>query len=156
MRREEIYSELSERAFEFFYWFSRFEAALKENKMLRSARPGDAAQADWSQFVGHHHARYVASAEAAHLIRLQPERQVVGPNGNLSWSPVSTEDCKSELEKVVRLLKVVRNNLFHGGKSGAAGWSQAERTSDILAAATCVLHELAALGSIEADFWQRY
>jgi hypothetical protein len=156
MRREEIYSALSERAFDFFYWFSRFEAALKENKMLRSTRPGHAAEADWLQFISQHSAQYVLSDKAAALLQLQPERQVVGLNGDLSWSPVSVDDCQSDLEKVVKLVKVVRNNLFHGGKSGAAGWSHAERTEQILSAATCVLHELAALGGIEADFWQRY
>ena len=35
MRKEDIEDNLKELAFDFFYWFSRFEFALKENKFLR-------------------------------------------------------------------------------------------------------------------------
>jgi len=36
MRREDVSDQLSNLAFEFFFWFSRFEFALKENRYLSS------------------------------------------------------------------------------------------------------------------------
>src|SRR5688500_13652990 len=116
MRKDELAAELTQTAFDFFYWFSRFEFCLKENRYLKDAQPKAIAEPGWDQFVAEVEDRYQISAEAKALLQQPPERQIVGANGDLTWKPVGLKDCKSDLAATVRLLKTVRNNLFHGGK----------------------------------------
>ena len=49
---------------------------------------------------------------------------VIEGTNDMAWKPVDLSKCRSELAMVVRLLKTMRNNLFHGGKKGPEGWSQ--------------------------------
>lgn len=156
MERRSIPSSLSEKAFEFFFWFSRFEAALKESGYLTTDKEGEAAHPDWQCFVKKFETVYAPSRHGKNLVALAPERQIVGAGRKLVWKPVETIDCRSDLGKTVRLLKTLRNNVFHGGKSGGAGWDEPERTAKLLDAGTGTLHELASLACIDADLWQRY
>jgi hypothetical protein len=155
MRKEEIDTELSKLAFEFFYWFSRFEFALKESGYLESHDLGHKAEPGWRDFTQQWSESYVVSAQAASLLASPPDRQIVAANSSLDWKPVGLEDCKSDLERTVRLLKTVRNNLFHGGKHGAAGWDHPDRTRELLAQSKLVLDQLAQLSSME-DHYTRY
>ncbi|WP_289537878.1 hypothetical protein [Pseudomonas sp. SO81] len=54
------------------------------------------------------------------------------------------------------MLKTLRNNVFHGGKSGGSGWDQPARTADLLDNGISELHALAVLAGLEADLWQKY
>jgi hypothetical protein len=156
MRRDEVASSLSNSAFEFFFWFSRFEFALKVNRYLKSNTVGAIAEPGWEEFVRRWNAEYVLSLEASHILNIPPNRQIVGHGGDLDWKPMGLEDCKSELEKVVRLLKTIRNNLFHGGKHGAAEWDDADRTQVLLTDGKSILDQLAILGGLEADYARYY
>lgn len=40
LRKDDIAGELTQLAFDYFYWFSRFEFCLKENGFLRNKEPG--------------------------------------------------------------------------------------------------------------------
>lgn len=66
------------------------------------------------------------------------------------------DDCGSDLCIVVRLLKTIRNNLFHGGKHGAEGWDDPERTKELLEVGKTILDQLAELATFEADYTQYY
>jgi hypothetical protein len=156
MRKEDVAPSVSLLAFDFFYWFSRFEFALKENRYLKCCDAGARAEPGWGAFIKQWHAQYVASTEAAALQSAKPEIQIVAPNGDLAWKAVGLNDCKSELAKVVRLLKTVRNNLFHGGKHDAEGWDDPERTELLLSSGKAVLDQLAQLASLEADYTRHY
>jgi hypothetical protein len=57
---------------------------------------------------------------------------------------------------VAILLKTVRNNLFHGGKQGAAYWDDPERMRLLLPLSVTILAELAGLGGFEADYTGYY
>lgn len=142
--------DLRELIFQFFYSFSRFEYALKENSYLKSSAQGSAAMPGWGQFEREWFAKYVISASAAKLIQLNPQRQTVGINGHLDWSDVG--GYSSQLGHVIALLKVVRNNLFHGGKHGAKGWDDPVRIRALLTVGLSILNELAFLGKLEMDF----
>lgn len=74
----------------------------------------------------------------------------------VAWRPVGLDDCGSDLERVVRLLKTVRNNLFHGGKHGSADWDDPGRTALLLTLGTTVLDELAAMSGLQADYTEHY
>jgi hypothetical protein len=56
----------------------------------------------------------------------------------------------------VTLLRVVRNNRFHGGKKGRRDYDDNVRTTELLEAALPILRELAQSGGIEADREQKY
>jgi len=61
----------------------------------------------------------------------------------LEWRPLSFSENVSDLEKIVKTLKTVRNNLFHGGKQDLAGWEDDHRTAELVTLGRQVLDELA-------------
>ncbi|HBO4889760.1 hypothetical protein ACIUZJ_27080 [Pseudomonas aeruginosa] len=156
MQKENISAEITERAFDFFYWFSRFEFSLKENGYLKHIRPGDRAEPGWDNFVQKHSDKYSISQSATALIEQRPEQQIVLPGRELGWRPVKLDDHNSDLARVAHLLKTVRNNLFHGGKHGGANWDNPERTIHLILLSKAILDEFAALGDFEADYKRIY
>lgn len=156
MRRNEIEDDLSKIAFEFFYRFSRFEFCLKENSYLKNKQPGFSAEPGWKCFVVKHAEAYALSAEAEALLASPPEQQIVADNLELAWQPISFEKCTSDLDKVVKSVKTVRNNLFHGGKHGAAGWDDPVRARLLIEMSTAVLAVLAVLGDFTDDYERFY
>lgn len=156
MRKEDINAHLKDYAFDFFYWFSRFEFALKENRFLNRHGAGDNAEPGWNAFVEKYAHTFEHTNETKKLFELNPKKQKIGENSGLQWHHVGLADCKSDLCKVVRLLKTIRNNLFHGGKHGADGWDNPERTQDLLTTGKLILDQLARLADIEADYTQYY
>lgn len=155
MRLEDISSELRERAFEFFYCFSRFEFALKENRFLKDEAPGARAEPGWENFITAFEDRYHLTEAGRQIIAENPQRQIVG-YGDLVFRDVGFDDKPSDLGKVVRLLKTVRNNLFHGGKHGAEDWDKPKRNLLLLSVSICILNEFAELAGIEADYNRYY
>jgi hypothetical protein len=155
MHQTQITNDLKNVSFEFFYWFSRFEFALKENGYLKDTSVGAKAEPSWKAFVDKWSATYVPTAAALKLMAESPKRQVVGLTG-LEFRPVGFDDNPSELGKVVRLASTVRNNLFHGGKHGYDNWDDPARTEMLLNLVITLLHELAAHASIENDYRREY
>lgn len=156
MRKEVLDKELKELTFEFFYWFSRFEFSLKENGILKTSKEGANAEPGWEKFVSEFSAKFSHSEETKRLLHLNPKRQKVTKYSTLKWEYVGMNDHPSELGKVVLLVKTVRNNLFHGGKHGADGWTDPDRTKDLLITGKIILDQLAILGGIEGDYAQYY
>jgi hypothetical protein len=149
-------STLGDLPYNFFYSFSRFEFALKECGYLKSRRIGVSAEPGWEEFTKRWSNTYRLSHAAGTLIHLGPEQQVVGKGDVLKWVSVRIDGCASDLERVVRLLKTVRNNLFHGGKHGGAGWDDPERTGSLLQCGMTVLDEMADLAGLAADYRREY
>jgi len=143
-------------AFEFFYFFSRFEFCLKENGYLKSCKVGAIAEPGWDDFVKKYSQTYDPSGEARWLLASPPEKQIVVAKGELRWRPVGVENCSSELDKVALMVKTVRNNLFHGGKHGAAGWDDPARMKDLLLNCRAILEQLVALAGFEGDYQRLY
>ncbi|MFG0547059.1 hypothetical protein ACF8FG_17845 [Pseudomonas sp. YQ_6] len=156
MSKHQVPNKLSQLAFEFFYWFSRFEFCLKENGYLKSEKAGDRAEPGWGAFVGAFAQKYELCAIACELLAAPPDRQVVGANKSLDWRPLRFDSCGSDLEKVVLSVKTVRNNLFHGGKHGAAGWDDPQRTHSLITLSYKVLENLVELADFRADYERRY
>lgn len=156
MQFEKIDEPLRNIAFKFFYWFSRFEFALKQNDYLKDKKAGQNAEPGWGKFIERWHEEYSASDEAKRLIDASPKRQVVTADGSLGWKCVEIQVRDNDLLKVIRVLKIVRNNLFHGGKHGVDGWDNVKRTEELLNLGNMVLNELAELAGIEVDFKRYY
>jgi hypothetical protein len=155
MRQSEVDQDMRDLAFQFFYWFSRFEFALKERRYLKSKRIGTAAEPSWNEFVEAHYAAYIASPSALALLAENPKRQVVG-NPEHYFQNLTFADDDSDLFKVVICAKTVRNNLFHGGKHDYDHWDEPERMRRLLKLTIVVLAELAELGDFGGDYNRIY
>ena len=155
MQLDRIPDDVRSLAFDFFYWFSRFEFALKECGYLKSHEFGAPAEPDWREFAKKHQHDYRLTAAANELIAANPLRQVVDSAG-LGFAPVGLDDRPSDLERVTRLARTVRNNLFHGGKHGEKTWDDPDRMRTLLPLVIRVLHELAEYAGIESDYRRCY
>jgi hypothetical protein len=81
---------------------------------------------------------------------------VVAANAGLAWKELQFEANEFELQKVTLLLRLVRNNLFHGGRHGDAHWDIPERTVQLLQQGQIVLDELVELGGFGNDYRRSY
>ncbi len=156
MHLEEIDDDLKEISFEFFYWFSRFEFALKENNYLKDKTVGAKAEPNWEEFREKYKNEYVASEEAKRLIHLHPKRQFVAQAREPEWKPVGVAHCNNDFCKVITMLTTLRNNLFHGGKHGDVDVDKKERNIELLTVGNKVLKQLAQLSGIEHDYLRLY
>jgi hypothetical protein len=156
MQHDTLNDSLTRIAFEFFFWYSRFEAALKENGYLKSKKPGVRADPDWDAFIKEWHGKYSPSDDALRLVKLAPKTQVVDQHGGLVWLDTPITRAAPPLKVVITMLKAVRNNLFHGGKKGGDTWDDPRRTRELLEVARPILDELAELGGFKTDFHQTY
>lgn len=105
--------------FGFFVAFSRFEYALKRRGFVG----GDEKRvdADWDQFANSirdkfptlHGEGFVAAC--GYLKKHPPKKQVLH-KGSLSWKETFPGAGESDEAFITRCVRVVRNNLFHGGK----------------------------------------
>ena len=155
MRKEEICDHLMRLAFCFFYKYSRFEFALKENDYVKAGH-NRLAKPDWCKFVDTHCEHIPTSDEAKELMEASPKCQVVAANNSLEWKVVELHRYTSDLGKVVRVVQTVRNNLFHGGKHGVEDWDNPKRTEKLLKLGIAVLDQIAKRTDFHADYTRYY
>lgn len=155
MRHDDIPDDLKRLAFDFFYWFSRFEFALKEACCLKSADEGAKAEVGWDLFIEKHWNAYQLNAAGHALIDAKPQRQIVSAGG-LDFRDVGFNAGVSDLERVVRLANTVRNNLFHGGKHGSDYWDEPDRMRDLLTVTIKALDDLAAQAGLQGNYERYY
>ena len=103
----------------FVCFFSRFEFALKASGFLKGDERG--AEADWDMLSNSLTGTLISadgqSLQAAvnALLAKPPKKQVVR-EGRLAWTEPALGSGESNEAYVLRLVRQVRNNLFHGGK----------------------------------------
>ena len=137
--------------FDFFWKFSVFECALKREGFLREGFNG-AAEADWNEFSREVKDQFAQISNAAfkaaveELAKLSPQRQVVR-GGKLAWESAKRGADESDGAHTLRLLKISRNNLFHGGKYPDGDIEELARNKKILGAALTILTGCYALHS---------
>ena len=104
--------------FKFFAVFSRFEYSLKRTSFLKKSTR---AEPDWDAYANTLCGQFVAVTDAqfrvscAYLKDEPPKQQVVAEN-QLLWRETAQGSRESEEQYILRLVRTVRNNLFHGGK----------------------------------------
>ena len=104
----------------FFSTFARLEYALKRSGFAREARHGGAEPA-WDDFVDSIESRWTDCKDPAFpiacefLLRSPPGQQVLRDNV-LDWKDTVRKADETEASFVIRCVKRIRNNLFHGGK----------------------------------------
>ena len=155
MRHGQIPEDLRPLAFDFFFWFSRFEFALKANRILRNEQIGVRAEPGWTRFIRTFEHDYKVSDLGKKLVEANPRRQMVGDQ-ELVFDDVPFDADTTDLERVVKLAQTVRNNLFHGGKSGFDGWDDPKRMRLLLELTLPIMDELADLGGFTSDYRGEY
>jgi hypothetical protein len=143
MIKTDITPTLEHTAFDFFYAFARFEFCMKEAGYLKSDKPGKKAEPNWDKFVRSNRTRYTLTPDALALLEASPQQQISTSHGKLAWREIEFDENEYELQAVAILLRVARNNVFHGGKRGNSGWDDVNRTMQILTHGKVVLDELA-------------
>ena len=149
MHPSDLTPELERAAFDFLYWFARFEFCLKEAGYLKSDKSGKKAEPNWDKFVRTNRARYTFSEAAIALVKADPQQQFNTSKGTLVWREIDFDPNEFELQVVMLLLRAVRNNLFHGGKKSPSRWDDIAHTQAVLRDAKTVLGELAAFARVE-------
>ena len=99
--------------------------------------------------------QYIVSDEAINLIEEPPQRQVIRSQ-SCEWEDANLSRAKSDLGRVILIIKTIRNNMFHGGKSSQKDWDNPERNIFLIQNALKVLEKLALLGGIESDYRRSY
>ena len=141
---------------DFFMLFSRFEYALKRaGKYARGGR-NDSAEPDWEAFANDATAAWQgsggASLPATVTLASAPPRRQVFRDGRLGWADPPVVSGQS-LNDVLRLVRTVRNNLFHGGKHPDGDIDEVSRNTALLTASVAVLrHCVSLLPSVEEVF----
>ncbi len=132
-------------ALEFLAVFSRFEFALK---VTNYRQPGEGeARVDWIEFANDladsfDPNRTAQLAAAFAYLTGEPLRRFAVQNGALGWFQLNLPPGASDAETVVRLIRQVRNNLFHGGKYAPDPEGGPDRDRRLVESALVLLPEL--------------
>lgn len=132
--------EVSGAGIRLFKVMMRLEFALKDVGYAAAGR-GQSAEVHWDRYanerLGAEFWTKIESENSAEaLIQAPPKRQVVDGSGNLAWEQVGGV---SSIQELIGALRRVRNNLFHGGKSGDP---DAERNEVLFSASLYVIDQI--------------
>lgn len=141
-------------AWQFFVFFSRFEYALKRTRGYVTQK----AEPNWDRFASDHNDRWPSSArgfgEAVGYFEREPPRKQIVSGGALGWSePQAYDGREPKLVWLLRVVRTVRNNLFHGGKFPLIPISDPSRDRELLLHAINILTASIGLSrDVEAHF----
>jgi hypothetical protein len=144
----------------FFLVFARFEYALKRTGFFR----GDASKAEpaWDRFADSLKESFEGSyrqdfIDALCYLNAHPPQKQVVLEDKLRWTPNVRDVSESWERRILRLVRTVRNNLFHGGKYLYPNRPVEEPARDraLLTASLTVLEECLRLSpSLAAKFFE--
>jgi hypothetical protein len=145
--------------FEFFLTFLRFEYALKASDFFqrlntertKGFKPPN-AQPDWYRFAVSLRDSFCAdktdelSEACDYIIHSPPYRQVI-INDDVAWETPIRPEGEEEIEFILKMIRCIRNNLFHGGKYNIEVHETIERTEKLLTSSLIILKECLALST---------
>ena len=147
----------SELLLQFFLAFSRFEYALKvsgffkkPNERRYDPRRPPAAEPDWDSFaVSLRQVFSVGRTEELreacdYLLHSPPNKQVIIRDGQgwvIAWETPVRPCHEIDIDFILRMVRSVRNNLFHGGKYSIEVHEDTIRTELLLRSSVVVLRE---------------
>lgn len=132
--------EVTEDGVRLFKVLMRFEFALKDAGYVTSGYR-HAVEVQWDRYANEKLGsafwnKIQVASSAMVLIQTPPKRQVIDQDGNLAWEKTGTV---TSIQELVGALRRVRNNLFHGGKSGDP---DAERSAKLYAASLFIIDQI--------------
>lgn len=135
----------------FFLNFSRFEFALKTSGFRRSGRR-EGVEPDWDDFINSiakvfdkNHSKELQKA-CDYILDNPPKRQVLSSHG-IDWEDNNPPNSGDNTEFLIRMVKQIRNNLFHGGKHDSDSAKNSERKIILLNSALTILDYCLSLNS---------
>lgn len=145
--------------FQFFFIFSRFEYCLKRSEKYLKVGHKNRAEPDWDKYSNDLKGKFTTTKNTEFeqalksLIDTPPKHQIV-KEGALTWVD-TIQGCGERYETyILRLVRTVRNNLFHGGKfplpSGPI--QDTGRNICLLQASISVLEKCVALSNFDSIF----
>ena len=131
--------------FDFFWAFTTIECAMKHAGIHKTREGSDAIEANWEQFetdlVYYGTERSLKFRQAARSLQGFRVQRLELINNKPGWKPVERRGM-GDVEFTLYLLRLVRNNLFHGGKyEFGAPADQVERDTAIIRSALAVLDQ---------------
>jgi len=130
--------------------FSRFEYALKQTGRYAKGDENE-VKADWDKFARDHDSQFQSDSEkspelkaAIKYLKDKPPKKQTLKNGSLDWKDVPTQNTPL-LEQVLNAVRMVRDNLFHGGKFRNGPMEDPGRDSELLRSCIIVLEECLSL-----------
>lgn len=142
---------------DFFLTFSRFEYALKASDFFKRPDPArhdpsrpPEAKPDWDRFAVSLRGKFRIDRNAElqgaceYILASPPWKQVI-INDSVTWETPVQPQHESHIEFLLRMVRCIRNNLFHGGKHNIGVHEDTERTELLLKSSLAILNECLAL-----------
>ena len=149
-------------AWHFFVFFSRFEYALKRSSIYLMAGREE-AQPNWDKFASDLNPTFNpdSSTELKTAVKYfiqSPPRKQIRDKGQMEWSKPQNYDGNDGKEPLLiwllRMIRFVRNNLFHGGKFPLIKISDPSRDRELLLHSMIILRTCLSLNSkVEEHFF---
>lgn len=139
---------------EFFLAFSKFEYALKTTGMFIRPNAGQnsslRAEPDWKRFSASLQNTFNGNAtidlkRACEYLKDRPPNQQVIVDDAVEWEMPTRAVGESDIQFLLRMVRSVRNNLFHGGKHSVEVHEDTQRTEMLLRSSLTVLHACLAI-----------
>lgn len=129
---------------EFFLIFARAEFALKNSGFVKGNERE--ASPDWDRFAASIKNSFAKDksddlTQAANYILNNPPMKQVLRQNTLMWKANVPHGKLTDIEVLIRLVRRIRNNLFHGGKHNIALFEDTERTTRLLKSSLIVIQE---------------
>ena len=141
----------------FFLTFSRFEYALKAsgffkkpNEKRYNTQHPPVVDPDWDRFAVSLRTCFSANRSeqlalaCGYLLASPPKKQVLlrdGTRWTTAWGTPVRPQNETDIEFLLKMVRNVRNNLFHGGKYSTEAHEDTERTERLLRSSITVLEE---------------
>lgn len=128
--------------YEFVFVFSRFEHALSVTSYLSETKGG--VSADWDKFAREMNEVFLGTLspeviKAVKYYEKAPPRKQVVDFDSLTWKDVVPQ-TNYKLEKLLLLIRRVRNNLFHGEKFAVLLEGDSKRDTELLRHGLTILY----------------
>ena len=147
---------------EFFAEFSAFECALKQAHFVKGDQYNNAVP-DWDGFADTLTGQLAAITDRefinakSYLLQEPPKKQMFTKSDkSVGWEKNSKRSKESDERYLLRLVRDVRNNLFHGGKYQAEIVDGvALRNSELLKACLTILDKCRSLNAGVGNFFEQ-
>jgi hypothetical protein len=133
---------------EFFLVFSRFEYALKASGFHKRHPPNPPhyprAEPDWDCFAARLRDKFdpnstIKLKQACEYLLDSPPNQQVILQDAVAWETPVRPNGEGDIQFLLRMVRCVRNNLFHGGKFNIDVHEDTARTEALLRSSLTVL-----------------
>jgi hypothetical protein len=144
----------------FFVMFSKLEGALKNTEYIKKTKKY--VEADWSDFYKNNESEIIKALNSVtesckYLLNNPPKILTTDPpmSNKIAWKKKEFLNDIGDAFRVIELIKIIRNNLFHGSKT-LSTYGDATRDIFLITHATKILYILSEVKTIKPFFDQGF